>query len=123
MTTFVLTNRNNIMKAITLQNFRAMQLAVKGACGMETKKLILNGIDCIPMGNDCEIIEIELDIDAVVIRLVYSETESYLPIHCLSNELIEEITDTLRAKAVELAHRDVIVNGNGELADCKDNRR
>lgn len=111
------------MKAITLQNFRAMQLAVKGACGTHTEKLILNGIDCIPMGSDCEIIEIKLDIDAVVIRLIYSENETYLPIHCLSDELVEEITDTLRAKAVELAHRDVMVTGNGELADCKDNRR
>lgn len=111
------------MKAITLQNFRAMQLAVKGACGTKTEKLILNGIDCIPLGSDCEIIEIKLDIDAVVVKLNYSESETYLPIYCLSDDVVEEITDTLRAKAVELAHRDVIVTGNGELADERANRR
>lgn len=111
------------MKAITLQNFRAMQLAVKGACGTKAETLILNGIDCIPLSSDCEIIEIKLDIDAVAIKLNYSESESYLPIHCLSDDVVEEITDTLRAKAVEIAHRDVMVNGKGELADDKANRR
>lgn len=111
------------MKAITLQNFRAMQLAVKGACGTKTEKLILNGIDCIPLGSDCEINEIKLNIDVVVLKLNYSESETYLPIHCLSDDVVEEITDTLRAKAVELAHRDVIVTGNGELADDRANRR
>jgi hypothetical protein len=111
------------MKAITLQNFRAMQLAVKGACGTKAESLILNGIDCIPLSSDCEIIEIKLDIDAVAIKLHYSESESYLPIHCLADDVVEEITDTLRAKAVEIAHRDVMVNGKGELADDKANRR
>lgn len=111
------------MKAITLQNFRAMQLAVKGACCTKAESLILNGIDCIPLSSDCEIIAVKLDIDAVVIKLLYSEEESYLPIHCLSDDVVEEITDTLRAKAVEIAHRDVMVNGNGELADDKANRR
>jgi hypothetical protein len=111
------------MKAITLQNFRAMQLAVKGACGTKAETLILTGIDCIPLGSDCEIIEVKLDIDAVVVKLNYSESETYLPIHCLSDDVVEEIADTLRAKAVEIAHRDVMVNGNGELADDRANRR
>lgn len=111
------------MKAITLQNFRAMQLAVKGACGTKADALILNGIDCIPLGSDCEIIEIKLDIDAVAIKMLYSKSESYLPIHCLADDVVEEITDTLRAKAVEIARRDVMVNGKGELTDDKANRR
>ena len=40
------------MKAITLQNFRAMQLAVKGACGIKAESLVLNGVDC---SSDCDI--------------------------------------------------------------------
>lgn len=111
------------MKVTTLQNFRAMQLAIKGACGQKTEKVRLEGIDCIPMGSDCEIIEVPLNSDHVVIKLIWSESESYLPLHCLSDDVIEELTNTMKAKALELGHCDVAVNGKGELSDCKQNRR
>lgn len=111
------------MKVTTLQNFRAMQLAIKGACGQKTEKVRLGGIDCIPLGSDCEIVEVPLNNDHVVIKLIYSESESYLPLHCFSDDVIEELTDTMKTKALELGHCDVAVNGNGELSDNKLNRR
>lgn len=112
------------MKAITLQNFRAMQLAVKGACkSSKTETLILQGVDCIRMGDRCEITAISLDYDIVTFKLTYNESESCLPLNCLADEVIEEITDTMKAKALEIAHRDVMVNLAGELTNDKDNVR
>ena len=111
------------MKAITLQNFRAMQLAVRGAFLQPTSGLILSGIDTIAIADDCDIVEISTELDLVSVRILSTETETTMPIHSLSEEIIEEIIATMRAKAVEIAGLDVIVNGYGELTNSKENKR
>ena len=107
------------MNAKLLQNFRAMQLTLKGACliyhKQEVEAFHFEGIDTIPMADGVEITEVSLDKDVVVIKFTYSESEAYLPIKSISEAIIEDLVDTMRAKALEIADRDVMVNGKGEL--------
>lgn len=112
------------MKAITLQNFRAMQLALKGADTKTTiSSLYLEGIDAIPVGDDCDIVEISTELDLVCIRILSTDTTTNIPLHSLSEDIIESVIDTMRAKAVEIADVDVMVNGYGDLTDSKTNKR
>ena len=107
------------MNAKLLQNFRAMQLTLKGACliyhKQEVEAFHFEGIDTIPMADGVEITEVSLDKDVVVIKFTYSESEAYLPIKSIADSVIEDLVDTMRAKALEIADRDVMVNGKGEL--------
>lgn len=107
------------MKPKTLQTFRAMQLAIKGACSPKSVNyLTLSGIDTISIGDSLEITAIDLDRDIVVVEMGEdSKIESYMPINVLSDDVVEEIIDTMQYKAVDIADRDVMVNGNGEMSN------
>ena len=104
------------MNASILQEFRAMQLAVKGACAGkdDVKELYIEGIDAIELGDNALITAIHLDKDIVNINLF--DYNSYAPISNFSEEIIEEIVDTMRAKALDICNRDVMVNCKGELS-------
>lgn len=106
------------MKPKTLQTFRTMQLAVKGACHPKSVSyLTLDGIDAIELGDNLRIISIDLDRDLVVVEMGEdSNVESFMPLNVLSDDVIEEIIDTMQAKAVDIADRDVMVNGHGEMS-------
>ena len=58
------------MNASLLQDFRAMQLAVKGALAMkgvtDVKELLIEGTDSIPIGDNALIDTILLDKDVVI---------------------------------------------------------
>ena len=106
------------MNASLLQEFRAMQLAIKGA-GMlisngETifDKLMLDGIDAIELGEHVKVIEISLNTDDVVIE-TYGTT--YLRLSNLSDDVIEKLISIMRAKALEIADKDVLVNSKGKV--------
>lgn len=103
------------MNARLFQEFRAMQLAVKGSKGtisINWHSLIIEGIDMIEIGDNAVISEICLDKDYVCVSIF--DSHSYMPITMLSDDIIEEVVDTLRAKAVEIANCDIMVNLNGE---------
>jgi hypothetical protein len=106
------------MNASLLQEFRAMQLAIKGAGMLKSNgitifdKLLLDGIDSIELGEHVKIIEICLDTDEVVIE-TYGTT--YLRLSKLSDDIIEELISIMRAKALEIADKDVLVNSKGEV--------
>lgn len=105
------------MNATLFQEFRAMQLAVKGASGKASSNwsaLILEGIDSIPIGDNAEINEVCLNKDYVNVSVC--DVNSLIPINILADEVLEEIICAMRAKALEIANCDVMVNGYGELA-------
>lgn len=105
------------MNAQILQDFRVAQLAFKGAYFIKHKNnpnyLLLEGIDMISIGDNISIVEISLDND--IVTLAIEDIMSYAQIDNLSNKVIIEITNTLKAKALEVSDRDVMVNGKGEL--------
>lgn len=107
------------MNARLFQEFRAMQLAVKGALANNgypnVNKLIVEGMNTIELGDNAIIDEICLDKDIVNINIF--DTNSYTPITTFSDDIIEEIVDTMRAMALEMTNTDVMVNLKGELAD------
>lgn len=102
------------MKANTLLRFRTMQLAIIGAEGLRTSRkietLILNGIDTITIGDSLEITEVSLVKDVVLVTI--GETSSYVCIRSLSDEVIDEIIETMAVKALDLADYDVMVEAN-----------
>lgn len=106
------------MNASLLQEFRAMQLAIKGAGMLISNgktifdKLMLSGIDAVELGEHVKVIEISLDTDEVVIETYGT---SYLRLSKLSDDVIEELISIMRAKALEIADRDVLVNSKGEV--------
>ena len=105
------------MNARLFQEFRAMQLAVKGALNDKYKganKLIIEGMISIELGDNAIIDEVCLDKDFVNVNIF--NKNSYAPITCFSDEIVEEIVDTMRAKALDMAGLDVMVNFKGELA-------
>ena len=105
------------MNAKLLQEFRAMQLAVKGALlnknRTDVKELLIEGTDSIPIGDNALIDTILLDKDVVNVNIF--NVNSFMPIHYLSDNIIEWIVDTMRAKALDIAGTDVMVNLNGEM--------
>lgn len=105
------------MNAQILQDFRVAQLAFKGADFIKHKNnpnyLLLEGIDMISIGDNINVVEISLDND--IVTLAIEDIMSYVPIDNLSDKVIIEITNTLKAKALEVSDRDVMVNGKGEL--------
>lgn len=106
------------MNAVILQNFRLAQLAFKGAYFMvyncDVAFLSLGGIDVYKINDDIDIVEISLDSDKV--SFIIDGGLSFVPIEVLSDKVIIDLTNILKAKALELADKDVMVNGKGELA-------
>ena len=105
------------MNAKLLQEFRAMQLAVRGASlikGGDAKFLILEGIDAITLSDYASITEISLVRDCVDITI--EDSMAVVPITTLSDSIIEEIIGVMSEKALYIADCVVMVNGNGELA-------
>ena len=106
------------MNASLLQEFRAMQLAIKGAGMLRSNgktifdNLMLDGIDAIELGEHVKIIEISLNTDDVLIE-TYGTT--YLRLSKLSDDVIEMLISIMRAKALEIADRDILVNSKGEV--------
>lgn len=109
-----------MMKATLLQEFRAMQLAIKGACSPKSVNfLTLNGVDCIELGDTMRINAIDLDRDIVSVEVMDTDIENFMCLSVFSNEVVEDIVSTMRAKAVEIAEVDVMVNFRGDLSnDC-----
>jgi hypothetical protein len=109
------------MNASLLQEFRAMQLAIKGAGMLRSNgktifdKLMLDGIDAIELGEHVKVIEICLDTDEVLIETYGGTTTTYLRLSTLSDDVIEDFISIMRAKALEIADRDVLVNSKGEV--------
>lgn len=98
------------MNANILQDFREMQLAVIGAnfmrYGRNTTDLLLDGIDRINIGDNINIVEICLHTDYVLVAI--EDIRSLVPLKNLSYGVITEIIATLKAKALDIANRDVM---------------
>lgn len=109
-----------MIKATLLQEFRAMQLAIKGACSPKSVNfLTLNGVDCIELGDTMRINAIDLERDIVSVEVMDTDIENFMCLSVFSNEVVEEIIDIMRVKAVEIAEVDVMVNFRGDLSnDC-----
>lgn len=106
------------MKATLLQEFRAMQLAIKGACSPKSVNfLTLNGVDCIELGDTMRINAIDLDRDIVSVEVMDTDIENFMCLSVFSNEVVEDIIDIMRAKAVEIAEVDVMVDFKGDLSN------
>ena len=107
------------MNANILQDFRAMQIAFFGAHKLKYDTnpcfLLLEGIDRISIGDNIEIIEIHLHIDYVVVEI--ADVRSFMPITNLSDNVMIDVIATLKAKALDIANRDVIVNGEGKILE------
>lgn len=107
-----------MMKATLLQEFRAMQLAIKGACSPKSVNfLTLNGVDCIELGDTMRINAIDLDRDIVSVEVMDTDIENFMCLSVFSNEVVEDIIDIMRAKAVEIAEVDVMVDFKGDLSN------
>lgn len=102
------------MNAKTLAEFRAMQLAVLGSTTSKNiTELLLEGIDCIKLGDEIQIKCICLTLDYVIVYL--GDLSSYVHLSSLSDTIVTEIIDIMRSKALEMAKKDVIVNCNGVI--------
>ena len=98
------------MKAILIQDFRVAQLAVKGAV-TNAQFLELNGVDTIPFGDVGEITEVSLEHDVVTISV--EDIHNVVNIRNLAEHIVEDVISTMKAKAVELADKEVMVDING----------
>lgn len=98
------------MKAILLQDFRVAQLAIKGA-DTNAQFLELVGIDSISFGDMGEITEVSLEHDVVTISV--ESINNVVNIRCLSDSVVEDVISVMKAKAVELANKEVMVDING----------
>lgn len=107
------------MNANILQDFRAMQIAFLGAnymrYGQGTNCLLLEGIDKIGIGDNIEITEISLHTDYVLVSI--GDINSLMPVKNLAYGVMAEVIATLKAKALDLANRDVMVNGKGKVVE------
>jgi hypothetical protein len=98
------------MDALQLRNFRVGQLALKGAYpNKEVDYLYLIGIDKIYLSDELSISEISLIEDKVIVGIEENNGLT-LDINKLSNNVITDIIETLFAKALEIANKEVIVN-------------
>ena len=60
-------------------------------------------------------VEVSLHIDYVVVAI--EDIRSLMPLKNLSYGVITEIIATLKAKALDIANRDVMVNGKGKIVE------
>ena len=98
-------------ESFRLQEFRAMQLAIKGALmSADCHCLCLEGVDRISIGDGIEITEISLDKDIVVISIGCAER--YANLSSFSQQVIDEIVDTMRYKALDIADKLVMVKAS-----------
>jgi hypothetical protein len=95
---------------IALQEFRLMQLAVKGASSQSHywKYLYLEGVDIISLGVGIDITKISLIEDTIIVNIL--ENEFVLPIKSISIDLINEICGLMREKALFIADNDIMVH-------------
>lgn len=100
------------MTAQLLQDFRVVQLAAKGV-NNKTEYIQFNGIECISIGDVIKIEEVSLETDSVVVKI--NDSKSLVSIHNLSDDIIAEVIATMKAVVLEIAGRDVMVTGNGEI--------
>lgn len=101
-------NKQDLFK---LQEFRAMQLAIKGALmSADCHCLCLDGIDRVSIGDELEISEISLDRDVVVVSIGCAER--YATLSSFSQRVIDEIVDTMRYKALEMADKLVMIKAS-----------
>lgn len=98
------------MKAILIQDFRVAQLAIKGA-DTNAQFLELNGVDSISFGDRGEITEVSLEYDLVTISV--EDINNIVSIRSLSEQIVEDVISVMKAKAVELANKEVMVDING----------
>lgn len=109
-----------MIKATLLQEFRAMQLAVKCACSPKSVNfLTLNNADCIELGDTMRINAIDLNRDIVSVEVADTDIENFMCLSVFSDEVVEDIIKIMRERAVEIAEVDVKVNFKGDLSyDC-----
>ena len=101
----------NKQELFRLQEFRAMQLAIKGSLmSANYHCLCLEGIDRISIGDEIEITEISLDKDIVVISIGCAER--YANLSSFSENIIDEVIGTMRCKALEIADKEVMIKAN-----------
>lgn len=98
------------MKAILIHEFRVAQLAIKGAV-TNAQFLELDGVDTIAFGDMGEITEVSLEHDVVTISV--EDINNIVNVRCLAEHIVEDVISTMKAKAVELADKEVIVDING----------
>lgn len=98
------------MKAILLQDFRVAQLAIKGA-DTNAQFLELDELNSISFGDMGEITEVSLEHDVVTISV--ESINNIVNIRCLSDSVVEDVISVMKAKAVELADKMVMVDING----------
>ena len=108
-----------LFRSNILQDFRAMQIAFLGAnymrYGRGGESLPLEGIDKISIGDNIDITEISLNTDYVLVSI--GDIHSFMPIKNLGYSVMAEVIATLKAKALDLANRDVMVNGKGKVVE------
>lgn len=109
-----------MIKATLLEEFRAMQLAIKGACSPKTINfLTLNNADCIELGDTMRINAIDLDRDIVSVEVMDTDIENFMCLSVFSDEVVKDIVKIMRTRAVEIGEVDVKVMFNGDLSyDC-----
>ena len=102
------------MTAQLLQDFRLVQLAAKGV-NNKAEYIQFEGIDCLSIGDVIKIEEVSLETDSVVVKI--NDSKSLMGIHNLSDDIITEVIATMKALVLEIAGRDVVVNGKGKVVE------
>lgn len=101
------------MKAEILVNFRVAQLALAGASrNREIDRFIFNNLQSVPYGDNMTIVEVSLEKDLVVVEVNDTEVQSYLPINCMSDEVVEEVTEVMKVCALELSDREPLIKAS-----------
>jgi hypothetical protein len=60
---------------------------------------------------------IDLDRDIVSVEVMDTDIENFMCLSVFSNEVVEDIVRTMRAKAVEIAEVDVMIDFKGDLSN------
>lgn len=101
------------MKTETLVNFRVAQLALIGASeNREIDRFIFDNLQSVSYGDNMTIVEVSLEKDLVVVEVNDTDVQSYLPIYLMSDEVVEEITETMKICALELADREPLIKAS-----------
>lgn len=107
------------MKAEILVNFRVAQLALAGASiNREIDRFIFDNLQSVPYGDNMTIVEVSLEKDLVAVEVNDTGVQSYLPINCMSDEVVEEVTEVMKICALELSDREPLIKASSmELSD------